>query len=109
MNRGTTAAADVTVRAFHSRPGAGLTWPVDFVEMNPVGGLVIPSINPGSTEEVTVGPFEWVPNVNVYSHDCVLMIASTDGDPSNIDNFKGAETILEWRLVPNDNNIGRAM
>ena len=36
-----------------------------------------------------VGPFEWVPNENVYGHDCVLMIASVAGDPSNVDNFTG--------------------
>ncbi len=106
-NRGTMAATDVTVRAYHSLPGAGLTWPTDFTEMNPVGGLPIASIDPDNTEEVTVGPFEWVPNFNVYGHDCVLMIASTDGDPSNVDNFTGAETVAEWRLVPNDNNVGQ--
>ena len=43
-NRGTTTANNVTVRAFHSLPGAGLTWPNDFVEMNPMGGLPIASI-----------------------------------------------------------------
>ena len=106
-NRGTTASGDVTVRAFHSLPGAGLTWPTDFVEMDPAGGLVISGLDPDSTEETTVGPFEWVPNVNAYGHDCVLMIASTAGDPSNIDNFTGPETIQEWRLVPHDNNVGQ--
>jgi hypothetical protein len=106
-NRGTSAANNVTVRAFHSLPGAGLTWPTDFVEMNPVGGLPIASIAPNSSVEATVGPFEWEPNINVYGHDCVLMIASVAGDPSNIDNFTGAETIQEWRLVPNDNNVGQ--
>jgi hypothetical protein len=106
-NRGTSAATNVTVRSYHSLPGAGLTWPNDFTDMNPAGGLSVPSIGANNTEEVTVGPFEWVPNVNVYGHDCVLMIASVDGDPSNVDNFTGTETIAEWRLVPNDNNIGQ--
>jgi hypothetical protein len=106
-NRGTLSAANVTVRAYHSLPGAGLTWPNDFVEMTPNGGLVAASIGPNSTQEVTVGPFEWQPNLNVYGHDCVLMIASAAGDPSNVDNFTGADTIAEWRLVPNDNNVGQ--
>jgi len=106
-NRGTSAATNVTVRSYHSLPGAGLTWPNDFTEMGPVGGLSIPSIGANNTQEVTVGPFEWVPNVNVYGHDCVLMIASVAGDPSNIDLFTGTETIAEWRLVPNDNNVGQ--
>jgi hypothetical protein len=106
-NRGTAVATTVTVRSFHSLPGAGLTWPGDFTAMSPAGGLPIPSIGANNTQEVTVGPFEWVPNVNMYGHDCVLMIASVAGDPSNIDNFTGTETIAEWRLVPNDNNVGQ--
>jgi zinc metalloprotease ZmpB len=106
-NRGTSAATNVTVRSYHSLPGAGLTWPNDFAEMSPVGGLSVPSIGANNTEQVTVGPFEWVPNVNTCGHDCALMIASAAGDPSNIDNFTGTETIAEWRLVPNDNNIGQ--
>lgn len=106
-NRGTSTANNVTVRAFHSKPGAGLTWPNDFDEMSPVGGLSIASIAANSAAEVTVGPFEWEPNINAYGHDCVLMIASVAGDPSNIDNFTGAETIQEWRLVPHDNNVGQ--
>ena len=106
-NRGTTTANNVTVRAYHSLPSAGLTWPNDFVEMSPVGGLPIASIAANSAAEVTVGPFEWEPNINAYGHDCVLMIASVAGDPSNIDNFTGTESIQEWRLVPHDNNIGQ--
>jgi hypothetical protein len=106
-NRGTSAATNVTVRGFHTLPGAGLTWPVDFSEMGPAGGLNVASIGADNSEEVTVGPFEWVPNINAYGHDCVLMIASAPGDPSNIDNFTVGETIEEWRLVPNDNNIGQ--
>ena len=106
-NRGTSTANNVTVKAYHSVPGAGLTWPGDFVEMNPVGGLPIASIAANSAVEVTVGPFEWEPNINAYGHDCVLMIASVAGDPSNIDNFTGTETIQEWRLVPHDNNVGQ--
>jgi zinc metalloprotease ZmpB len=106
-NRGTTTATNVTVRCFHCLAGAGLTWPTDFTEMAPVGGITIPSIGANNSQEVMVGPFEWTPNVNALGHDCVLMIASAAGDPSNIDNFTGTESIAEWRLVPNDNNIGQ--
>ena len=106
-NRGTSTANNVTVRAYHSVPGAGLTWPADFVEMSPIGGLSIASIAANSAAEVTVGPFEWEPNINAYGHDCVLMIASVAGDPSNVDNFTGTESIQEWRLVPHDNNVGQ--
>jgi len=106
-NRGANTANNVTVRAYHSLPGAGLTWPVDFDEMGPVGGLPIASIAGDNAAEETVGPFEWEPNINAYGHDCVLMIASVAGDPSNVDNFTPTETVQEWRLVPHDNNVGQ--
>lgn len=106
-NRGANTANNVTVRAYHSLPGAGLTWPVDFDEMGPVGGLPIASIAGDNAAEETVGPFEWEPNINAYGHDCVLMIASVAGDLSNVDNFTPIETVQEWRLVPHDNNVGQ--
>ncbi|MCC6790451.1 MAG: hypothetical protein IT336_02135 [Thermomicrobiales bacterium] len=106
-NRGTTAATNVLVKGYHSMPGAGLTWPNDFAQMYPAAGHTAASIPANSAGDVVLGPFEWVPNVNAYGHDCVLMIASVAGDPSNIDNFLPGETIEEWRLVPNDNNIGQ--
>jgi hypothetical protein len=106
-NRGTMVATNVTVKGFHSLPGAGLTWPTDFVAMTPAAGLTAASVPANSAGEVMLGPFEWVPNTNAYGHDCVLMIASVSGDPSNVDNFIPGETIAEWRLVPNDNNVGQ--
>ena len=106
-NRGTTTANNVTVRAYHTLPGAGLTWPVDFDEMGPAGGLPIASIGADDSEEIIVGPFAWEPNINAYGHDCVLVIVSAPGDPSNVDNFTPAETVQEWRLVPHDNNVGQ--
>lgn len=106
-NRGTSPASNVVVKGYHCLPGAGLTWPLDFTAMSPATGLSVPSIGANDSEEVTVGPFEWVPNENVYGHDCTLMIASAAGDPSNVDNFTGTETVEEWRLVPHDNNIGQ--
>ena len=106
-NRGTTDSGTVTVRGFHCLPGAGLTWPNDFTPMSPAAGVAVPVVAVGGAAEVVVGPFEWVPNENVHGHDCVLMIASTDGDASNVDNFTGTESVQEWRLVPNDNNVGQ--
>ena len=105
-NRGTQVATGVNVRAFHCLPGAGLNWPTDFVEMT-YTGPAIPNINPNSSEEITVGPFEWTPNINAYGHDCIIVVASAVDDPSNIDHFTVGETISEWRLVPNDNNVAQ--
>ena len=35
-----------------------------------------------------------------------MMIVSAEGDPGNADKFNPAEEIEDWRLIPNDNNIG---
>jgi hypothetical protein len=106
-NRGTTASGVVTVKGYHCLPGAGLTWPTDFTAMAPSSGLSTASIAANNIAEVVFGPFEWVPNENIYGHDCVLMIAETAGDPSNINHFTVGESIQEWRLVPHDNNVGQ--
>jgi hypothetical protein len=70
-------------------------------------GGAIGNIAPNSTAEIQVGPFNWIPNLNAYGHDCIIMIARATSDPSNIDNFTAGEVVPEWRLVPNDNNIGQ--
>lgn len=105
-NRGTSTATNVVVRAFHTKPGAGLLWPTDF-EAFTTAQINVGSVGPNNTDEHIVGPFEWTPNINAYGHDCMLMIASADGDASNVDTFTAGEVIPEWRLVPNDNNIGQ--
>lgn len=101
-NRGTQTATSVIVRAYHTDPGAGLTWPDDWVPMATTQ-LSVPDIPSGG--EVVVGPFSWTPTV--ADHECLLMIASSSGDPSNVDAFGPGESIAEWRLVPHDNNIGQ--
>ncbi len=106
-NRGTTTATAITVKGFHSLPGAGLTWPTDFTALSPAGGLAVASLAGNSAATAMVGPFTWTPNLNAYGHDCMLMIVSNAQDPSNIDQFTAGESIAEWRLVPHDNNIGQ--
>ncbi|MEU1192922.1 hypothetical protein [Streptomyces sp. NPDC005859] len=106
-NRGTSASGTVTVQGYHCLPGAGLTWPGDFTAMSPAAGLTVPGVPANGAGEVVLGPFEWTPNENVHGHDCALMIATTAGDPSNVVHITGSESIEEWRLVPNDNNIGQ--
>ena len=101
-NRGTETAENVVVRGFHCNPGAGLTWPDDWQPMT-TAQITAPDIPPGG--EITVGPFSWTPSQP--DHECLLMVASADGDPSNIDVFAPGESIPEWRLVPHDNNIGQ--
>jgi hypothetical protein len=103
-NRGTQIATNVRVKGFHCNPGTGLTWPADWQPMT-TAQLVAPNIAPNNAAEVVVGPFEWTPTH--LGHECMLMIASSAGDPSNIDNFTAGDSIPEWRLVPNDNNIAQ--
>ena len=105
-NRGTQQASNVVVRGFHTKPAAGLLWPDDFEPLT-TAQLPVGALNGNDMEEQTVGPFEWTPNENAYGHDCLLMIASATSDPSNIDNFTAGEVIPEWRLIPNDNNVGQ--
>jgi hypothetical protein len=105
-NRGTQQAQNVVVYGYHTKPGAGLNWPGDF-EAFATASISVGTLNPNNTEEKIVGPFEWTPNINGYGHDCMLMVVKADGDASNVDNFTAGETIPEWRLVPNDNNIGQ--
>jgi hypothetical protein len=105
-NRGTQQAQNVSVHGYHTKPGAGLNWPADF-ENFATSSINVGTINGNNTQEVIVGPFEWIPNINTYGHDCMLMVVKATGDMSNIDNFTAGETVPEWRLVPNDNNVGQ--
>jgi hypothetical protein len=105
-NRGTQQAQNVVAYGYHTKPGAGLNWPADF-EAFDTPSINVGTVNANNTEEKIVGPFEWVPNINAYGHDCMLMVVKADGDASNVDNFTAGETIPEWRLVPNDNNVGQ--
>ena len=105
-NRGTQQAQNVAVSGYHTKPMAGLLWPDDFQPFA-TASINVGTLGPNNTEEKTVGPFEWVPIINAYGHDCVLMIVTATSDASNIDQFTPGEVIPEWRLVPNDNNIGQ--
>ena len=105
-NRGTTNANGV-VKVYHCKPGAGLTWPTDFEQAEPLAGLATGNVLANNGNEVVVGPFTWTPNANVYGHDCLLAIVEAQGDPSNVSNLEPGQTIQEWRLVPHDNNVGQ--
>jgi len=56
-----------------------------------------------------VGPFIWTPQFR--GQECMLMIASADGDLPNNDPATGLPCAQgptpHWRLVPFDNNIGQ--
>jgi hypothetical protein len=103
-NRGTSTATGVVVKGFHCKPGAGLTWPIDWKPMV-TPQVAAPNVAGNNASEIIVGPFKWVPSQ--LGHECMMMIVSAVGDASNINNFAAGETIPEWRLVPNDNNIGQ--
>ncbi|MEN9905050.1 MAG: hypothetical protein RLZZ555_1615 [Pseudomonadota bacterium] len=105
-NRGSQIAHDVVVKAYHCKPSAGVLWPNDLQPMS-TAQLSAGTLQPGSAEEKVVGPFEWTPVSNAWGHDCMLMIVSATGDPSNVDNFTAGEVVEDWRLVPNDNNVGQ--
>jgi zinc metalloprotease ZmpB len=103
-NRGTQTATGIVVKGYHANPGVGLNWPADWQAMTTTQ-LAAPNLAGNNASEIVVGPFAWIPQ-NI-GHECMLMIVSATGDPSNIVNFSAGESIPEWRLVPNDNNIAQ--
>jgi len=105
-NRGTAVANNVIVKGYHCKPSAGVLWPNDLQPMM-TAQLSAGTLQPNNSEEKTIGPFEWTPVKNAWGHDCMLMIVSATGDPSNVDNFTAGEVVEDWRLVPNDNNVGQ--
>lgn len=105
-NRGTSIANNVIVKGYHCKPSAGVLWPNDLQPFT-TAQLSAGTLQPNNSEEKTVGPFEWTPVTNAWGHDCMLMIVSATGDPSNVDNFTAGEVVEDWRLVPNDNNVAQ--
>ena len=105
-NRGTSVANSVIVKGYHCKPAAGVLWPNDLQPMTTTQ-LSAGTLQPNNAEEKVVGPFEWTPTVNAWGHDCMMMIVSATGDASNVDNFTAGEYVEDWRLVPNDNNVGQ--
>jgi hypothetical protein len=93
----------VVVRGFHCLPGVGLVYPTDWIAMT-TPQLAAPNLAANDATGKVVGPFHWTPSQ--VGHECMFFSVSATGDPSNIDGaIIGA--IPEWRLVPNDNNIGQ--
>lgn len=105
-NRGTTVANNVVVKGFHCKPSAGVRWPTDLQPFT-TAQLSAGSLQPNNAEEKIIGPFEWTPILNAWGHDCMMMMVSAAGDPANVDNFTALDSIEDWRLVPNDNNVGQ--
>jgi hypothetical protein len=106
-NRGTIAATQVRVRGFQGKAGSGLTWPGDFAPLTTAQIPVPGGVAANNSQTVKVGPFKWVPAPGPSGRVCLLMVADAEGDPSNLVHFSSGETIEDWRLTPNDNNIGQ--
>ena len=102
-NRGSQTATNVVVRGFHCYPSVGLTYPNDWEPMTDVL-LVAPNIPANDLTGVVIGPFRWTPSQ--VGHECMFFSVYATGDPGNIDR-RITSSIPEWRLVPNDNNIGQ--
>jgi hypothetical protein len=105
-NRGTQTATNVTVSGYHASPSAGLNWPDDWTSMT-TASVSIGSIASGGS--AIAGPFTWTPEF--IGHECMLMVASADGDLANTDPSTNLPCATgptpHWRLVPFDNNIGQ--
>lgn len=100
-NRGTQTANNVVVKAYRSSPGAGLAWPHQWL---PMATTHLPAPGPiPSGGETIVGPFRFVPRR--FRHQCLLAIASADGDAGNDATVAG--TISPAHFIPFDNNIAQ--
>ncbi|MFS8103845.1 hypothetical protein LFM09_42670 [Lentzea alba] len=106
-NRGMNAATNVRVRGYSAQPGAGLSWPDDWLPMDTIE-LPVPGGVPAGGA-VVVGPFHWRPRT--VGHECMFMEVSADGDLSNIDAGTFYPCAIgptaEWRIVPFDNNLAQ--
>jgi hypothetical protein len=102
-NRGLQKATKVVVRAYHAPASAKLSFPGGWQPMQ-TAQRAAADVPPHSSAEVLVGPFAWVPKSR---QEAMLMVISAAGDPSNVDNFTATDSIPNWRLVPNDNNIAQ--
>lgn len=100
-NRGTQAATNVKVKAYHADPSAGLRFPDDWAPMDTPELSTAAPIPPGG--QIVVGPFAFVPAT--LGHECLLAVASATGDAPNTTTIHGS--IPHARLVPFDNNIGQ--
>jgi hypothetical protein len=103
-NRGSQTATSVIVNAYHANPAAGLSYPIDWTPMSTtqLSAANVPANNSG---EITVGPFSWIPTH--VGHECIFMVVTANGDSANTTKIAAGDSIPEWRLVPNDNNIGQ--
>lgn len=105
-NRGSSVANGVVVKGYHCKPGAAFVWPDNLQPMT-TAQITVGTLQPNNTEEKICGPFEWTPVTNAFGQDTMLMIVSATGDASNVDNFTPGKTVENFRMVPNDNNIGQ--
>jgi hypothetical protein len=100
-NRGSDTATSVVVSAFQSNSEINRNYPDDWRPMQ-TSQLSAPDL-PSQSQDVIVGPFEWTPSAG---NNYILMGVSADGDASNLHKFGAGKAIPDWRLVPNDNNLG---
>ena len=101
-NRGTQAAANVTVEAFHSRRSSGHNWPDDWSLLLPQPLQVNDAIPTGAS--TVVGPIAWTPT---SSQPTVMIAVSATGDSHLLSRFGTSNSIPNHRIVPHDNNVAQ--
>ena len=97
-------ATNVMVKGYHANPAAGLFYPIDWKPMT-TAQLAAPNVPANNERDDNRRP------VRVDAAACRARVHVHDrlgpGDASNASNIAAGDTIPEWRLVPNDNNIGQ--
>ena len=102
QNRGSKAAAGITVEAFSGPTAGNAVWPTDFTPLDTAQLPAPGPIPPGGS--VVIGPFAWTPP-DQSKGASILMSVSSDEDSSNV--LTVASPAEVRRLVPFDNNLGQ--
>ena len=67
------------VHGYHSKSGAGLLLPKDIQPLS-TAQISVGTLAGNNAEEKIIGPFQWIPEINAYGYDSVIMIVSTTED-----------------------------
>jgi hypothetical protein len=90
-NRGTQIANNVQVHGYHSKQGGGLLLPIDIQSLS-TAQISAGTLASNNSEEKIIGPFEWIPEINAYGYDSVIMIVSATDDAA-------ISVILPWEKL----------
>ena len=113
LSRSRTAArrspTDVVVKGYHCKPSAGVLWPNDLQGLHHGATLRRDAVRQPTTPGKDRRPVQLDSGRRtITGHDCMLMIVSAERRRQQCRQIeRWARSYEDWRLVPNDNNVGQ--